>query len=532
MNTRKAIFNMMCLLFALSFVLAACSSDETTNEEEREKSLEILNESGMPIVKEPIELTGFGGKFIASQDWNDLMLWKEYEKMTNIKIHWETVQNAQLAERRNLMLTTKEYPDIMFATAMGPADLLKYGRQGIFQPLNDLIDQYAPNFKRLMEQYPIIEQGITMADGNIYSFPVFYDPEFLGLRIGGTPWINQKWLDDLGLKDPTTIDEFYEVLKAFKEEIPNSVPYGSAGGINSMINYLRGSFGLNKYGTANVHLDLEPGTNNLRFIPATENYKQLLQYLHKLYKEELIDPEIFTITQQEIYAKAAEGNYGVIHSVDPGTLWNLTDYVGAHVLEGPGGRFLTLGSPLGTVGQFMVTDKNKHPEASVRWMDYFFSDEGVKMFFMGFEGITYEEKDGKLVYTEHITNHPDGINLDQAVSLYLMWPGGNYPGFVREEYFQGAEAQPSTRAKAEKAQPYAIDQNDIWPRFNYTEAESDELVPIQNDIHTYVDEMTANFIAGRESFDNWDQYVETLNKMGLKRYLEINQAAYERMMGN
>ena len=135
-----------------------------------------------------------------------------------------------------------------------------------------------------------------------------------------------------------------------------------------MINYLRGTFGLNNHGTANLYLDLDPNTNELRFNPITENYKELFIYLNKLYSEGLIDPEIFTVTQQEVYAKAkaGEGHYGLIHSVDPQILWNLDNYVGTPVSEGPGGNFLPLSSPLGAVGQFMVTDKNKNPEAAVR----------------------------------------------------------------------------------------------------------------------------------------------------------------------
>lgn len=529
MKKLKSLSLLLSLFLLASLALVGCSEKDASTEETG-GNLEHFNETGMPIVEEPIELGGFAGKFIGSQDWNNLKLWTEYEKMTNIKINWTTVQNEQLAERRNLMMGSNDYPEILFANSMPPIDILKYGQQGVLQPLNEYIDKYAPNFKSLMEKYPIIEQGLTMADGNIYSFPVFYDPEFLGLRIGGTPWINKAWLEDLELDEPTNLEEFYEVLKKFKEKDSKVIPWGSSAGIDSMINYLRGSFGLNKNGTANIHVELDGTTNNLRFIPITDEYKELLQYLHKLYSEGLIDQEVFTVKTQEFYAKAGEGNYGLIHSVDPETLWDLKDYVGAQVLEGPGGRFLPLGPPLGAIGQFMVTEKNKHPEASVRWMDYFFGDEGSKMFFMGFEGETYEEnEEGKLVYTENITNHPDGINLDQAVSQYLMWPGGNYPGFVQEKYFQGAESKPNTREKAEKAQPYAIDEDEIWPRFNYNVDENDQLSSLQNDIHTYVEEMTANFIAGKESFDKWDQYVSSLEKMDLKRYMEINQAAYDRM---
>lgn len=105
----------------------------------------------MPIVDEKIQVDGFAAKFFASQDWNKLMLWEEYEKISNIEVNWNTVQTEGLVEKRNLMLASGDYPEFFFASAVPKTDLIKYGEQGVFLPLNDYIDKYAPNFKKYLK---------------------------------------------------------------------------------------------------------------------------------------------------------------------------------------------------------------------------------------------------------------------------------------------------------------------------------------------------------------------------------------------
>lgn len=523
-----------CLLLSAS-LLGACSKGEA--ESGVGKNAENVNETGMPIVKKPINVKAFGAKFFASQDWNDLMLWNEYEKMTDINIDWETIQIEGLTEKRNLLMTGGDYPEMFFASAFSKTDLLKYGQQGIFLPLNDLIDQYAPNFKKILEENPSIAAGVTLADGKIYGFPTIYDPNFAGLQ-AGTPWIKKDWLDNLGLEEPQTTDEFYEVLKAFKENDPNGngeadeQAWGGLYGIDEYINFLRGSFGLNKQGTMNIYLDFEEGTENFRFVPATDGYKELLQYLNKLYSEGLIHKDVFTTTPQDFMAEASRKEYGVLNGIDPGELFKFTGYVGVPVLEGPNGdkEYTAVTNGLGNLGMFVLTDKAENPEAMVRWIDYFYGDEGTKMFFMGFEGVTYEEDaNGDFKYLDTITDNPDGLNMDQAISEYLTWPGGYYPGIVKEEFFQGAESNEASTLNAEKAMPYTLSNDKVLPGLNYTVEQNDEVSAILTDIQTYVKEMNAAFITGKEDFSKWDEYKKTLEKMGVDRYLEIAQEAYETM---
>lgn len=530
--------NMLLACLVSVALLAGCSSGKTGDAgggKAKDADEARVNQTGFPIVNENITVKGFAAKFFANADWNNIRLWKDYEQKTNIRVQWETVHTETLKEKRNLLLAGNDYPEMFYASAFSRSDLLKYGKQGAFMPLNDLIDKYAPNFKAVMEKYPIIAKGITMPDGNIYGLPTIYDPEFKSV-LYGTPWVKQEWLDKLGLKQPETLDDFYAMLKAFKEKDPNGngqkdeIAWGAVG-TAGIVNYLRGSFGLNNHGTSNINVDTDPETGKIRFIPTDERYKELLQFVNKLYKDGLLEQDIVSVKSTEVDAKGMQGLLGVSDSVDPVAIYNQKGYVGLSVLKGPHGdrQYNAYGSPLGNIGMFVLTDKAKHPEAMMRWMDYFYSDEGIKLFFMGWKDETYtEDANGNVDYTDEIKNNPKGLNLDQAVGQYLIWPGGYYPGFVKQKFFKGAEGLPTSVENAKKAEPYVLPQDQVWPPFNFTQEEQSELTTIQTDIETYVNEMRDKFITGNESFDNWDQYVAALKKMGVDRYVAIYQSASER----
>ncbi|SFS52048.1 ABC transporter substrate-binding protein [Paenibacillus sp. BC26] len=528
-------------------MVSACSSNNgnnngtgsaTNNETSAPASKEEvagLNTAGFPIVNDKITVKGFAAKLFANADWNNLKLWQEYEKMTNVHMVWDTTQKDSLKEKRNILLAGGEYPELFYASAFSRSDLFKYGKQGVFVPLNDLIDNYAPHFKALMDKYPIIGKGITMPDGNIYGLPTIYDPEFKSVFYN-TPWVKKEWLDKLGIAEPQNLDDFYNMLKAFKEKDPNGnskqdeIAWGGVG-TTGLLGYLKGSFGLNNHGNSNAYVDTDPSTGKLRFVATDPNYKELLQYVNKLYKDGLLEKDIVSVQGEEIDAKGTGGLLAIIDNVDPVAIYNQQGYVGLPVLKGPHGdqTYTYIGSPLGNIGMFVLTDKAKNQEAMMRWMDYFYSEEGIKLFFMGWKDQTYKEHaDGTVDYTDEIKSNPNGLSLDQAVSQYLVWPGGYYPGFVKQQFFKGAEGLPTSVENAKKSEALTLKPDQIWPAFNFTSEEQTELTTLATDIQTYVDEMRDKFIVGNASFDEWDNYVATLNKMGLDRYIAIYQAALDR----
>ncbi|GAA4832531.1 extracellular solute-binding protein [Paenibacillus vulneris] len=533
----KWIASMLTMTMA-GGMLAACSSNSDNGGAAKpgaDGTGKNVNPSGMPIVNEPLSLKFFTGKSPTNGNkFEDTLVWKEYAKQSNINVAFELVPFENLTEKKNLVLAGGDYPDAFYSARLSAAELSKYGSQGVFIKLNDLIDQYAPNFKKLMEKYPDIKKGLTMPDGNIYSLPSFYDPTFLPMLIGTPLWVNKEWLDKLGIEEPKTTEEFYQYLKKVKETDLNGngqhdeIPYSSAG-IGNLINQVKGAWGLGNRGLGHPYVDIDPATNKLRFTKTDPKYKELLQYVNKLYAEGLLDKEIFTIKDSALYAKGQKGVLGSTVIPNPATLMNQKNYIGLGALKGPHGDQLYshVKVPMVHVGAFAITNKNKNPEATLRWMDYFYSEEGAKFYFMGQKDVTYKEgADGKLEYVEDITKNPQGLTQDQALAKYFTWLGGSYPGYVQEKYFKGSETLPEALATGKKAQPYAV--KEIWNNFNFTDTETELMSSIGKDIQSYVTEMEAKFVNGSASFDEWDKYVATVQKMGLDQYMKTYQAAYER----
>lgn len=495
-----------------------------------------LNATGMPIVKEPIELTFFTGLAATngSNKFEERLVWSEYAKMSNIKVNFQTVPFENLTEKRNLALANGDYPDALYSARVPAADLMKYGSQGVFIRLNDLIDQYAPNLKKLMEKYPDLRKALTMPDGNIYSFPSFYSPEFLPMLIGTPLWVKKDWLDKLGMEVPQTTEEFYQYLKAVKTTDLNGngqldeIPY-SGTGINPLMEQLMGAWGVGTRGLGHKHVDIDPKTNELRFFRTTENFKELLQYMNRLYTEGLIDKDVFTQTGNALYAKGGKDLLAATINPNPKTQFNGEGYIGLGALKGPHGDqlYTHIKVPMVWPGAFVITDKNKYPEATVRWIDHFYGDEGATFYFMGKEGVSYNQTaDGKLEYVDEIRNNPNGLTMDQALTKYVSWMGGSYPGYVQEKYFKGSETLPESIEAGKKAEPHVI--KELWYNFNFTDEEVEFMSSIGSDIHTYIKEMEAKFITGATPFSEWDKYVQAVQGMGVDQYMEVYKAAYDR----
>lgn len=528
------LFSILLWLFAL----AACGGGEdeaSTNEEDNGNAVDV-NKSGMPIVDEEIDMTIFANKPAQNEDndWNDILIWNHYRDMTNINAKWNLVNPDALDEKRNLALGSGELPDAFFLSQMSNSDVLKYGEQGMFIPLNDLIDEYASNLTALMEEDPSIRKAITFPDGNIYAMPALIEEDFLSLRLSARPWINEDWLEELGMDIPETTGEFYEYLQAVKELDPvgggETVPYGGTD-IAEMVQWLSGSFGVMNRGPSNTNIDLDPeNPDQVRFYAITDEYRQLLEYIHMLYDEGLIEQNIFSIEWDQFLANASDNLYASMIFYDPIDLFGEevgSQYNSIAALEGPEGHqdYNKLSSSIWVNDNFVITSENDNPEAAVRWMDYFYSDEGAKLYYMGVEGETYEEKDGEVVYKDHILNPEGDMTFEQAIAQDLTWLG-SINGIIKADYFQGGESAPQSMEAAEKIEPFVPDE--IWPRFTFTSEENKVLESTGADIDKYVEEMRDKFISGDADLSEWDDYVETIERMGLDELLDVYQKAYER----
>ncbi len=159
--------------------------------------------------------------------------------------------------------------------------------------------------KKMFEEMPEVKELATTIDGEIYGLPAVTPHNPASTTI---PMMNQQWLDELGLEAPTTFDELYDVLKAFKEEDPNG--NGSADEIPFDWGPDQGPYSamalLGAYGNYAPHTDwfntVKDGEHV--YVPATEDYKELVQFLHSLYAEGLINQEVFTQDWSQFFSRS------------------------------------------------------------------------------------------------------------------------------------------------------------------------------------------------------------------------------------
>lgn len=499
-----------------------------------------LNREGFPIVEEKITLTAMVNQTAVQPDFNEILIWDHYEDLTNIHIEWDSVPSTSIAERRNLALATNDLPDLFYRSSMGEEDLAKYGPEGSFIALNDLIDTYAPNFAGIMAEFEDVRKGVPMADGMIYAFPGLSNT--LPVEINPKLYINTAWLEAVGHEMPTTTDEFYEMLTAFKNDDPNGngeadeIPWTSST-LEHIFRTLRGSWGLGNRGFGGGYWDINPETDELRFMPFSPEYREMLEFINKLYSEGLIDEEIFTMNLEQVLAKSESDTIGSFSFTNTAAASNTYEenYRGLEVaLEGPHGDQMWAGARAHIAGKgaFIITEANEHPEASVRWIDYFYGDEGAKLVYMGIEGETYHEVEEGVyeLLPEIVDNIPEGSSFDQVVSQFVPYAGGGLPTMSNEQVFKGGEMQPIAYEAAMNMLPFIPEER--WAPFSYTPEESEQNSEILADLGAFITQNQAEFIQGSKSFDEFEAFVEEARGMRFDSYAANVEAAYERYQFN
>ncbi len=531
----------LVMLLAAGLLLSSCGGQESSSQsgsQNSEASQEDsnFNATGYPIVNEKITLTGFGNQNVTHKDWNEIYCFTEYEKLSNIHIDWTLAPNQGYDEKKSVLLAGGEYPDIFYRANLSVADQVKYGSKGLLVTLNDLIDEYAPNLNERFEELPDMKKAVTMPDGNIYTLPT---KDAIEQGAAQYSWINTRWLENVGMEMPETLDELEAVLTAFKEQDANGngdpndeLPYSDRNKGNGILYGTYSAFGIGNLGsgTWSNYLDLgEDG--NIRMFAVSDDFKEQLQWVNGLYSKGLLDPEMFTQDIPTFTAKGEQDLVGAFFGNNSPEIIGASyanDFMSAPPFQDEEGNqtFNYIG-PTFRSGAFAISNTNPYPKESMRWIDYYYGFEGDRMLRLGEEGVTYiDNGDGTYSLTELITNNPDGLNVPQAMGQYAIGlAGGACPEFAFEEY-ERARLPQVTFDSWEVVEPfYHVEGLAI---FSYTIEEQDRLDALTTDIITYVDEMKVQFITGKQSFDQWDKYVETINQMGLEEFLEIQQTAYER----
>ena len=236
------------------------------------------------MVKHPLT------KPLAEMEWL-----KKAEDAAGVEIEWQEI-TADWGQKKGTMLASGDIPDLFIGgNVISDADFAQFS--GLFQDLTELLPK-APNVQAMFDEKPETKVIATQPDGKIYGLPKY---QRFWPASATRQFINQKWLDNLGLKMPTTWDELYDVLVAFKEKDANGngdpndeIPMDWPGGIGGYFNpaMLLGSEGITLTDGSGQGFFVEDG--KVKNFLIDERYKNLVVFLNKLYKAGLINPEVFT----------------------------------------------------------------------------------------------------------------------------------------------------------------------------------------------------------------------------------------------
>lgn len=527
---KKGLKTILITTVGGAVLLAGCSG-KTEEPKAENGQAKNFNAEGYPIVSEKVTMNMMGSKAAIHGPWNEMVLFKEMEKMTNIHFEFNTPPQANYQEAKNLAFASRQLPDVFFNSLLTPDDEVTYGSQGYLIPLEGLIEKYAPNLKKRMEANPDIKKSITTMDGHIYALPLIIDQPraFVPNRI----WLNGEWLESLGItKLPETTDDLYELLKQFKNGDPNK--NGKADEIpmsNVKLNNLEGVL-LPAFGLLGREVEVKDG--KVRFNPVQNEYKEYLSYLNKLFNEKLLDNEMFVQTSQQMAAKGNSNQIGAFVGSAPDLVLKVAkpeDNYKHPMLAPLTSKFnsekLTMRASNIRRGTFAITSYNKNPEATMRWVDYLYSDEGSRL---GFLGNSYKWLDDAKTKWTFVA--PDGVNPEEYRAKLTPDVGGQLP-LIKERDFDSkrdnGKGLDLNKMVDEKLNPYAKRE---YPDVYFTSEEQKRLNVVKTDIKTYVEQMEAKFIVGQEPFTKWDDYVNTIKKMGLDEMLKIYQDAYDRWNKN
>ncbi|MEG1310428.1 MAG: extracellular solute-binding protein [Romboutsia sp.] len=520
----------------LTILLSGCQS--TGSKEEVGGNIEV-EPTGFPIVKEPIEMTMMApGTGLA--EWSDMDTLQDYAKKTNINLKVTTPPMSDFGTKLNLAFAGGDLPDIIFGA--GSSNLkasmeMDYGSQGTLVPLEDLIDKYAPNLKKLLDENPENRKNITTPDGHIYSLPLITDEDNAIWPIGPL-WYNGDWLKALNVTElPKTADEFYELLVRFRDEDPNGngkkdeIPFSDVK-LDSSRQWLMSIFGMKTRG-------IEEQDGKVRYTPSTEEYKAYLQYMNKLYKEKLLDQEVYSQAADQKKSKGQNNQLGVYpdwfsYFTTGKTEEEALDYPMWQPLTSEYSKEAVVpGSPKMVRGTFAITSNCDSPEAAIRWVDYFYSEEGYEYLNQGPEGVLwkYETNDAGekvKVFTEgtDLENTEDARGkITPDYGLTTPTYRKTFPSIKVDKNEAPNKFNDFIKTETEeKITKYA---EVPFPLVYLTKDQQDKVASVSTDLETYVEQMEAKFITGVESFDNWDKFVKTLESMNLKEYVSIYQDAYD-----
>jgi len=522
-----------------------------------------FNETGYPIVKDasamPVIKVYKSINELEPEDPNENLWMKQAAADTGVTFEWTTVPDQSSAERVQMMLATDDLPDV-FWNGVGKEQVLQYIDSGMFMSVEELVDKYMPNLKKIFEERPEYKALCFAPDGHMYGFPRV--EEMNGLTsTPGSVYVNEKWLQQLGLSTPATLEEWIDMLYKMKEagdlngngiadEYPLSWDYSE--GWDNIFAWVSGSYGTpdvtNGKDALTNHLYIKDG--KIGYVPVLESYRKTAELFHQFYKDGILNPDSFApvSTGTSLHKQKLQQDLPMIGTFMAwGLDGNITDadvkamYVPQPRIQGPDGKsgYIRNTSELSTTTLASITTNCKYPELVARFIDYCYEPKNSITLNWGAEGFVYKEDENGILRWD-VDENGNMIFKNDLTEFWQMRSfstiGG--PNIVLNDYYDTDVEYPRDAQKVydeqvaggkkELLEEYEAVSPAVW----FLPEEQSQLDQLLPQINNVVDATIQTWIIDGGADTGFEQFKKELDGAGLQTFLEVYQKAYDRYLAN
>lgn len=507
---RKGVKALLVLVCFTASVLSACTSNENGmnkggKEQNPDKPLEVSI------------MTTFRG---AEPPLKDNPIWIELENKLNVKLNITWYSPNNYLDKMNVTLASGDLPDLLLIENPFAPNVVSAVKQGVFWDLTDIVTHY-PNLmaapKDSWENIKIENKiyGITRARPTVGQY--------------GIPIVRKDWLDKLNLEVPETMDDLYQVMKAFTEQDPDGNGLRDTPGFVGMVEadnmgyftWARDVFnhanGWKVDGDQIIHPDLLPGT------------REALLWWNKAYTEGLVNPDFAVMKLSRMKDQLKAGKGGVFSSAviqdwillrDLRKVEPKADYYPLNYVQGPGGRFV--GRDTGHFGMYAIS--KRVPESKMKqilsMMDKGAADEIANIANFGMEGIHYNVVNGMKVSTEQAVK--DNVSLEvfgQVFTTNDKYALRAFATGIPKDLYERNKLTLDEREKYSVANPAA----------NLISETGDKYMP---EVNKKSQDLKTKIIMGTEPIEAWDQFVQKLKAdANFQKYIQEMNEAYKKSRG-
>lgn len=487
-----------------------------------------MAESLLPYDGDPVVWKGYAAD-LGAVERPETEVVKDYRKDTGsgVSIEWTLAPVSDYGTTCALMLNTGDLTDIVWFS--NPKTVIDtYGEMGYFLDFIPLFD-YMPNFSVLYEESPQMKK-MTTADGKLYALSGLSTIDSIA-----EAWhVNKTELEKLNLPVPTTWDEMLEAMRAFKAANPEGTPLVSYGWGYS---YYQSFVSRINSAETDFYWNGEKWTHGL--VDGTGGYKEVVEMMNTLHKEELLHPEYATMSDEQADQLMQDGNWlfacCYLNSIESEVFMgeDMPFVVEAfptpdYSADKPGTQWITTPYDVTPFYGYMVNADVKNPELMASYLDNLYTEEGYYRANWGVQGVSYEiDEEGLPYYLDDYGTNAEkraALGIGSVLDNFYVCRNLQYHEFVNFTKSGQENHQIICRAIVNDGKPLARYQQ----KPTFTAEQNDALSALVTPFNTYVNENILLFVDGTRSMDEWDAFVEeALAYTDMDAVLEIYESGVQ-----